>query len=134
MYEDMDLDRENFNHRRFLITLRLIEEFYRKAKENDAIFVFVSLPVKGQKRVSQYSRGEDIPAYAFLSDRLNEYLKREHIRVIDIVPVFSGLPTSVYYFKNDGHMTKNGHELVATALFDTLSPDIMKRIKENLGL
>lgn len=109
------------------LTLRIIEEFRKEALQNHSSFLIVHLPERGQKTITRYSNGELIPRYVVLWDALKGSLIERNFDVLDLVPVFSRLPKSRYYFEHDGHMTKWGHQVIAANVYEVVLPEIRSR-------
>jgi len=108
------------------LTLRLIEIFQEEAMQNGSRFMIVNLPAKGQKPLYDYSDNEQVPSYAIMYDHLQRELNEQQIPIIDLVPLFAGLPQSQYYFEHGGHMTKRGHRLIALQISENISSDISR--------
>jgi hypothetical protein len=109
------------------LTLRLIEEFQRAVLRNGSSFLVVNLPERDQKNLSGYIGGEAIPRYVVLCETLKTSLVDRHIRVLDLVPAFSSLSKPHYYFEHDGHMTKWGHQVIASNIYEAVLPEILNR-------
>ncbi|MBW2737526.1 MAG: hypothetical protein JRE64_01485 [Deltaproteobacteria bacterium] len=109
------------------LTLRLIKEFQREVLQNGSSFLIVNLPEKDQKNISDYVGGEAIPQYVVRCEALKFSLIDKNIRVLDLIPVFSSLSKSHYYFEHDGHMTKCGHQVIASNVYEFVLPEILSR-------
>jgi hypothetical protein len=120
--------KKDLHLQKFQLTLRLIEEFEKETIRNETGFLVVNLPTKRQRILSEYSEIEKIPWYVPQCDRLLNRLDREGVEIWDLVPVFSKLPESTYYFKNDGHMTKYGHQVVASNIHEFILPHVLSQI------
>ncbi len=117
----------NEEYQKIYLTLRLIEEFQRASLRNGSSFLIVNLPERDQKNISDYIQGEAIPRYVVLCEDLKISLVERKIRVLDLVPVFSKLPKARYYFENDGHMTKWGHQVIASSIYEVVHSEILNR-------
>jgi len=106
------------------ITVRLFKTFEEEARKNGSQFMVANIPVKNQRPLRAYSENEDIKPYIRNDDKLLKFFREQKIHTLDLVPVFSQLPTSKYYFKNDGHMNAQGNALVAEKLLESIRPAI----------
>ena len=109
------------------LTLRLIEEFQREVRRNGSSFLIVNFPERDQKNFSDYVGGEAIPRYVVMYEALKTILSERYIRVLDLVPVFSKLSKSHYYFEHDGHMNNRGHQVIASSIYEVVIPEILNR-------
>jgi hypothetical protein len=65
---------------------------------------------------------------------LIQVLKDKKIHVLDLVPVFSRLDDSLYYFEHEGHMTELGHQVVARNIYRAILPYILNATRETQEL
>jgi lysophospholipase L1-like esterase len=115
------------------LTLRLIAEFQKEATEDGAGFMIVNLPAKNQKPLSAYADQEQIKEHVIRGEALMNDLARTNVKLLNLVPVFATLPVSKYYFEQDGHMTRFGHQVIAENLHSALSQDISHYWRELAG-
>lgn len=124
-----ELNKENakaLDSKKIYLTLRLIEEFRKEVLEDNSRFLVVHLPAKGQRSLSTYTKQEQISYFIILWDTLSKNLREKNIEVLDLVPFFSTLPETQVYFKDDGHMTKYGNQAVASHIYKTISPRVLR--------
>lgn len=118
------------NIKKIQLTWKIIEKFKKETKINNNDLFIVNLPEKHQKVLSHYNSQEEIPVYIKMCDRLLDIIKDHNIGLLDLVPVFSKLPTSPYYFRHDGHMTRFGHHVIASSIYEFILSDIFMLISE----
>jgi lysophospholipase L1-like esterase len=114
------------------ITKKLLVEFSRELKQDGVGMLLVQLPEKKQKPFSDYSsKNETPPDYVVFSNILDREIKESQLRLqkVDLVPLFSRLPSQPYYFQNDGHMTSLGHQLIAFEIHRYLKPRLYEELK-----
>lgn len=115
---------------KYLLALRLFEEFQREASQHNSRFLVVNLPGKLQAGVAGYDGGTLVPPYISNCALLLSSLKERGIALIDLVPVFVTLPAiEKHYFANDGHMTVLGHQAIANHVYARLIPEIMEYVQ-----
>jgi hypothetical protein len=115
------------------LTLKLIQAFRKEVTDDKGCFLVVNIPAKGQKSLQQYSDKEAIPGFVKQWDSLVRSLAESDIKVLDLTPVFSVLPASIYYFENDDHMRAKGQETIASGIFKFLLPEVTK-LQKQMGL
>jgi hypothetical protein len=125
-----EADQDGIDSKKFQLTVRLIDEFQEKASHNNSCFMLVNLPAKGQKLLSEYADGQEIPPYVVKCDTLLQALNKNKMKALDLVPVFSSLDESLCYFKHEGHMTKFGHQVIASSIQKAILPVILQIISE----
>jgi lysophospholipase L1-like esterase len=112
------------------LTLRLIEAFRREVTQNKGYFMVVNLPTGGQKEIEEYSDRGSIPAFVKRCDNLMKSLNKSDIKTLDLIPVFSVLPESIYYFRHDNHMTARGHQVVAANIYGAILAEVIERERQ----
>lgn len=109
------------------LTLKLIEAFRQEVTKNNGHFMVVNLPTEGQKRLGAYADAEKTPRFVKQCDSLMKSLSERNIEILDLVPVFSLLPSLPYYFRHDSHMTAKGQQVVALNIFRAILPEVIER-------
>jgi len=128
--DDYPLNDASYINKKVHLTWKLIEKFKKETKFNNSDLLLVNLPNKHQKVISLYNSNEGIPVNVKMCDKLLKIIKDHNIKVLDLVPVFSKLPTLPYYFIHDGHMTRSGHQIIASSIYEFILPDIFLLISE----
>jgi lysophospholipase L1-like esterase len=121
-----DKNKMNITQKEIQITIKLIEEFYNEVKNANALFYLINLPIKGQKDLWDYSGDKDIPTFIIEDKAVLDFMGEKCIPYIDLVPYFTSIDQSLYYFISDGHMNAKGHELIA----NIIKPDIIALIRK----
>lgn len=116
------------------LTWRLLEKFKNETKCNNSDLLLANFPHRHQKILSHYSYKEEIPINVKMCDKLLKIIKDHNIMLLDLVPVFSKLPTSPYYFEHDNHMTRLGHQIIASSIYKFILPDIFFLISQKKSL
>lgn len=106
----------------YQLTEMLVDEFRAEVNSNSKYFVFLNLPAKNQKLLNDYAAGEILPSFVKDTSELIRHAEASGSIVIDLVPIFSGIPIGQNYFEHDGHMNASGHRMIAEQLYDKLLP------------
>ena len=102
-------------------TFRYIKALRRDVEGTGAKFILMLIPHEAQLLLKKYNPHvyyyfKNLPASAFLNNRLAKFCSDEGINFLDLKTVFEGHLGDDLYWPNDGHLRPNGHQLVGTTL------------------
>lgn len=113
------------------ITLKLISEFVREAKQAGSKVLLVNLPAKDHAPYSPGGKNE--PHIVYYHQLEKELRKIPGLEIVDLAPLFNKLPVRPYYFEHDSHMTPLGLQLVALGIKDRLKPKLAAQFTARAG-
>jgi lysophospholipase L1-like esterase len=129
-----DQDKKEIDDKAYDLTLRLIAEFRKEVSADGSRFMLVNLPAKNQKLLSSYSEQDQIKEHVIRGETLVNDLARTDVKLLNLVPAFADLPASKYYFEHDGHMTRSGHQIIASNIHQAILPDVYQLLRRTTSM
>ena len=119
--ENNFLERTWKDTQNYLLSLKALVE------SRGAKFLIIYIPIEAQLKLDHYGENARLFFSGQASDRLNQLLRKfadtHHVGYIDFLPILQAHQDKPLYFNWDGHLTKDGHAIVAQTLFEYLRRD-----------
>lgn len=104
------------------LTKRIVLQFRQEVEDSGAKFFVVIMPDPRQYSVYSTEKGWDVTKW---NNRLTNLCHEAGLRCMDLYPVFrkqvTDNPNKILFFPKDGHLTPDGHALIAKELYNYLS-------------
>ena len=115
---------EVFRHEAWLRTQKYLLALKKSVEESGAGFAIMYIPMEAQLPFKSFGEHTSM----FTSHRLSDYLDglldefslSRHIPFLDLLTSFETHLSENLYLSRDGHLTEEGHKLIAQSLFDFL--------------
>ncbi|MBN1870399.1 MAG: SGNH/GDSL hydrolase family protein [Candidatus Omnitrophica bacterium] len=112
------------NTRKYLLAIKSL------AEEHNARLAFFYIPRMNQLGILEYGKDAPAefrrPANRYLNDLLSKFAQQQNIGFLDMLPAFEPNKDKGLYSKEDGHLTPEGHRLLAEELSEFVQAAIGK--------
>jgi hypothetical protein len=122
--EVLDLARPQVIDRAWELTTTLILQFHREVSHDGSVLVILIVPNR-----TEAAPGRGKPPVRVLSHELEEFLKKNNILYINLLPDLSrhiDEEEQDVYFDWDPHLTETGHELVGQLIHDWIVQNCLR--------
>lgn len=109
-----------FYERLFTQTKGYLQSFATEAIDAKAQLIIFFIPNEGQLNLTEHIPAtKEYTSTSFSNDlnvKLDNFCATEHLAFFDLLPAFERNKLQEIYYPHDGHLTRLGHELVASQL------------------